>query len=147
MPTNTGYSPLNTSQMDSSKLTPFVKGFSNTFTLSGTSSFTFTPDVNNDLIITGSTAIVKNSIFQDTITINVLDTISGTYTGIPNHLINTIMYNFQVHDFPTIQFDHLASYPVRIPAGIQIQVNYTNQSGGSDPPMMNLNLYLHKILV
>ncbi len=75
----------------------------------------------------------------DTCSFKVLDTTTGTYTTIPNYLLNQFGYNWNVEENAQKE---ILPYDADIFQGMQLVVEYTNNSNTDN--LIGINFYIHE---
>lgn len=76
----------------------------------------------------------------DTVDLNILDSATGTYTTIPNYLLNQFGFDVNVSD---IYFTDTSNYDAELNIGMQIEILYTNNE--ADSKSIGINFVLHEV--
>ena len=76
----------------------------------------------------------------DTVTMKVLDDASGTYSGVPNYVLNQFATNWNT---AKDKCSEMMPYPARLYSGMIIRIEYTN---ASVEKTIGMNARLHKVV-
>lgn len=76
----------------------------------------------------------------DTVNLKVLDSATGTYTTIPNYVLNQFGFDVNLSD---IYYTDASNYDAELNLGMQIEITYTNNE--ADTKSIGVNFVLHEV--
>lgn len=139
--TGSTYAPQRWVDVETSKIQPEIIG------VSGTASFASTTNIdtkiNDDCLIRGIVFLCKNQIFNDTVTISIIDK-DGVYFPV-NTVVSTPVTNWNLNADQQLQAEYDSITPQKILGGLYIRITYV--SSGLVNVTLGCNLLLNKVLV
>lgn len=144
MPSNTAFKPVNRNDFTADKLNFNGQGVQGSAAANTTTNIDYT--LTDDNLLQGVQLYAKTAVFGDTVTLQVLDTANGTFTGTPNALLNQFATNWGLRDDAQIQLDKTLEYPAKILTGMVVRCVYRS-TGTLSAVKVLINYDLHKVLV
>lgn len=83
---------------------------------------------------------IINCAAVDTVDLKILDSATGTYTTIPNYMLNQFGFNVNLSD---IYYTDTSNYDAELNLGMQIEITYTNNE--TDTKSIGVNFVLHEV--
>jgi hypothetical protein len=83
-------------------------------------------------------ACIFNTNFGDTVNFYVLDDATGTYSGVPNYVLNQFGFNVNL---PEGSMENTCKYDADLYGGMKVRVEYTNNSGSTKIVYVNFDVH------